>query len=361
MPENVDSCKRYAEAIRRSGLTIYDPVPTSGGGLWIPLADLERVLDSSLRGVHLAGLPLRTRSKVVKELVCRALGYPVPRTFRRTRPRFLGQRFDVYVQKSANLQIWNEDIEASRRYVIVRMSEDETVAQVRVVTGQDLASLDTTGTLTRKYQARLIPTSATAELGASDTCRLSPLVATAVNLSSATPTSAPRTGELLGINDIFERLRPLLTVRIRDPGVSQERARGAALHQLVCERIGFGRYADDGRFPDVRHQLLEVKLQTSPTIDLGAVDPHSDDALDVPPLDGVQPRHCDVRYAVFFGTSDGVDITLSRLFVTTGEMFFTRFAQFQGNVLNRKLQIPLPLSLFKDVDSWTDAKRLPDH
>ena len=65
---------------------------------------------------------------------------------------------------------------------------------------------------------------------------------------------------------------------------------------------------------------LEVKLQTSPTIDLGLVDPHSEQALDMPPLDGIPIRHCDVRYAVFGATSDGHEVALNRLIVTTGEM-----------------------------------------
>lgn len=92
--------------------------------------------------------------------------------------------------------------------------------------------------------------------------------------------------------------------------------------------------------------LLEVKLQTSPTIDLGLVDPHSEEALDMPPLDGIPIRHCDVRYAVFGATSDGHEVALNRLIVTTGEMFFARFAQFQGRVVNRKLQIRLPPSFY---------------
>ena len=39
-------------------------------------------------------------------------------------------------------------------------------------------------------------------------------------------------------------------------------------------------------------------------------------------------------------------VTLTHLFLSTGEKFFTRFPQFQGKVLNKKLQIPLPLNFF---------------
>ena len=103
-----------------------------------------------------------------------------------------------------------------------------------------------------------------------------------------------------------------------------------------------------GGIQDVRHQLLEVKLQTSPTIDLGLVRPDSEEALDVPNIDGRQIRHCDVRYALFYAETDGEHVTLTHLFLTTGEKFFSRFPQFQGKVLNKKIQIPLPADFFED-------------
>ena len=82
------------------------------------------------------------------------LGYPVPKTFKKVQPRFPGQNFDTYVQKSNNLQIWNEEVSASRRYVIIRVNDMDIVTKVRVVTGDVIAAFDTTGTLTHKYQAK---------------------------------------------------------------------------------------------------------------------------------------------------------------------------------------------------------------
>jgi hypothetical protein len=116
---------------------------------------------------------------------------------------------------------------------------------------------------------------------------------------------------------------------------------------VVCNALGYEEYEDNGQFPDVRHQLLEVKLQTSPTIDLGLVAPSSTELLDVPMIEGSQIRHCDVRYAVFYGATDCRQVVVSHLFVTTGERFFTRFPQFGGRVLNKKLQIPLPSDFFR--------------
>ena len=142
-------------AIRRSSLTIYDHIPAGRPDLYIASKKLEGILQESLVGISLSGLALRTRSKVVKTEVCKAIGYPVPGSFKRTQPRFPGQNFDVYIQKSNNLQIWNEELDASRRYVIVRVDEDNRIGNVRVISGAELAKMDRTGTLTQKYQATL--------------------------------------------------------------------------------------------------------------------------------------------------------------------------------------------------------------
>ena len=338
---------RYVAAIQASGLTIYDAVEV-GSRLWIPSPELEAILDAGLRGIDLAGLPLRTRSKRVKERVCEALGYPVPKSFGRKRPRFPAQQLDIYVQKSNNLQIWNEQLDAIRRYALVRVSAENVIARVKVVTGDTLAKLDTTGTLTHKYQARLIAGDVVAELiSKQDTEQLAPCIsATTPTRFDGSPVEHATADDLLPIAVVFQRLRTLVGKRFADSGHDQERNRGAALHRLVCEALGYRSYQDDGRFPDVRHQLLEVKQQTAPTIDLGLVTPDSEDLLDVPQILGRQVRHCDVRYAIFSAQTDGSTVTLTRLYLTNGSDFFTRFPQFQGRVLNRKLQIPLPRDFF---------------
>lgn len=340
--------QRFVSNISGCGLTIYDHIEIGDANLWIPTPELEAILDEKLRGISLAGLPLRTRSKVIKEHICKVLGYSVPSSFRKTQPRFPGQLFDTYVQKSNNLQVWNEEISAARRYVIIRVNAEDTVACVKVVTGDTLAELDTTGTLTQKYQARCIPGTEECELiTVEDTKRLRPFVSAAFKISSTvTPVLHPAKGQLLPIASIYERLRGLIGQGFDDLGIDQERNRGAALHRRVCTTLGYAEYQDDGHFPDVRHQLLEVKLQTSPTIDLGLVTPSSTEPLDVPQIDKTVIRHCDVRYAVFYAETDGKRVKLTHLFITTGEAFVTRFPQFQGKVLNKKLQIPLPMDFF---------------
>jgi len=317
--------------------------------LWIPSPVLEGMLEAGLHGMNLEGLPLRTRSKVVKEAVCGALGYPVPLSFKKTQPRFPGQNFDTYTQKSMNLQIWNEELSPNRRYALIRISDDDRITKVRVVGGTDLAHLDTTGAITTKYQARLDPGSVPVVLvSQNDTPEMIPLLGSVFFDKSEGPTDAPRAGRLLPVAEICKRLAPLVGTTFTDPGMDQERNRGAALHRLVCERLGYSHYEDNGQFPDVLHQLLEVKIQTSPTINLGLVLPNSGEELGCPSVGGHSPRHLDTRYAVFYGETDGTQVRLTHLFVSTGSDFFDRFRRFEGKVINGKIQIPLPRDFFGD-------------
>ncbi|MCY7355959.1 MAG: hypothetical protein LH609_00510 [Rudanella sp.] len=136
----------------------------------------------------------------------------------------------------------------------------------------------------------------------------------------------------------------------------QERNRGAALHSLVCQALGYARFHDNGQFPDIRHQLLEVKLQTSSTIDLGLVRPDSEARLDIEQLAGHQIRHCDVRYAIFCGRVVDDQVQITHFYLTTGRDFFSRFPPFGGRSINTKIQLRLPGYFFlaPTTDSQTD-------
>lgn len=330
-------------AISRSGNSIYD----IDDNLLIDETALEKILTNKLLGQSFDGLALRTRSKVIKSLLCEALGYPVPKSFKKCQPRFLAQNFDVYIQKSNNLQIWNEIITMDRRYVIIKLDENDRVVKVKVITGEDLAKYDTTGTITIKHQAILRVGQQTAELlSRSDTNGLYPFTSREeLTKLNASPTSFPVPQKLLPIKTIFERLQPLVGKKFIDSGIVQERNRGGELHKLICSSLGFSDFSDNGQFPDVLNQLLEVKLQTSPTIDLGLISPNSTDPLTIS-MGSYSVTPSDVRYAIFYATTNGAEVELKNLFIVNGKDFFKYFPRMEGKVINGKLQIPLPNSLF---------------
>jgi len=93
---NLEDIQRYIKNISQSGLSVYDPIEIGHPNLWLPSNYLQEILEMGLNGLSLTGLPLRTRSKVVKQKICETLGYPIPKSFKKTQPRFPGQNFDTY-------------------------------------------------------------------------------------------------------------------------------------------------------------------------------------------------------------------------------------------------------------------------
>jgi hypothetical protein len=255
----------------------------------------------------------------------------------------------VFVQKADNLQVWNDDIVAQRRYAVLRVNDHGGVEAVRVIDGARLASLDRTGTLTQKHQARYSPPDDAVEVfSASDTAPMLTLLAVRrlEETIGARPTDLPEEGEILPIAELAKRLGKLVGKAMPDPGVDQERSRAAVVHGLACRALGFSRHNDDGQFPDIRRQLLEVKLQTSPTIDLGLHDPRSEELLPFGTQGGAPIRCCDVRFAIFKGELVGARVVLKSVTLCTGADFYGRFPKFGGKGVNKKLQIPLPAGFF---------------
>ncbi len=89
-----------------------------------------------------------------------------------------------------------------------------------MVNGQELASLDTTGTITTKYQAGLVVGTESHELISNqDTPELFPFLSTNTTfLEAVSPINEPEPGSLLPIQEIFSRLSPLVGCKFDDPG-----------------------------------------------------------------------------------------------------------------------------------------------
>lgn len=345
-------------------LSIHDSIDVGEPEFWFTSSELTAILRLYVVGMSLAGMAIRTRSKKAKSIVCEALGYPVPKSFPKKQPRFTGQKFDLYVQQANNLQVWNQEIDPERRYVLLMLNPDSVIINVHVINGIDLALLDNTGTLTQKYQARLTIADKTTERISGDDTQPIALITSQqaeCDLSNYSPTEQPGVSTLLPISTLFNKLAKLIGTTVEHRGFTQERNRGAALHSLVCQALGYESFQDNGQFPDIRHQLLEVKLQTSPTIDLGLVCPDSEARLDVEQIGGHQVRHCDVRYALFYGLVIGNQVQITHFYLTTGQDFFTRFARFGGKTINTKIQLRLPNHFFltPPAESQTDLP-VPD-
>lgn len=338
--------REYVSNIFSSKVSIYD----FDEKLFLPLYVLEKILNDSLSGISLRGMPLRTRSKFLKSKVCEALGYPVPKSFKKTNPRFPSQNFDIFIQKSNNVQIWNDEISEERRYVFVKVSESDEIIKVKAITGLELQHLDNTGTLTKKYQATMISKGQSVLYSEKDTDNVSEYISNVQPiLHNVDPNSLPHSKQLLSISEIFKRLLPIVGKSIIRIDAIQERNRGAELHKLICQHLGYNSYNDNGAYPDITNQLIEIKLQTSPTIDLGKHCPN-DGIVVVKDHLGKCFKSEDIRYVIFEGSvyKDNFQekILLKNLYIVTGMDFNIFFPLFKGKVTNSKLQIPLPSNFF---------------
>ncbi|HEX3734580.1 MAG TPA: hypothetical protein VHU86_05430 [Solirubrobacterales bacterium] len=332
-------------AVVELGFDIYEPL-TAYPEVVYTTAELEALLRHALGG-QVFDAPIRTRAKLVKQATAKALGYPVPKSLKKTKPRFPGQDLDVYAQQSNNLQIWNDEISPTRRYAILGLDAASRVHAVRVIEGIELAPFDRTGTLTSKYQAKRIAGRTGSTLVApTDTDsfihELAPVNGMDPDaLAVMSPADQPANGQVLTIEVLYRRLLGLIGQVL--PYSPSERQRGELLHRTACEALGLGSYVDTGQFPDILCQALEVKLQSAGTIDLGLVSPSSEEpALTLSP----RLRHCDARYLIAYATHQANAFVIDEIVVSTGIEFYGEFQQFGGLVQNKKLQLRLPRGFF---------------
>ena len=104
-----DNLLREAQKVRaiiqQREISVYDSPTNVESDDFFTVVQLEALLKKQLIGrTDLVGLAVRTRSRIAKTLVCEALGYQAPRSFKRVSPRLPHPLIDVYAQQSTNLQ-----------------------------------------------------------------------------------------------------------------------------------------------------------------------------------------------------------------------------------------------------------------
>lgn len=349
MDKILELAKIKKKNISEANLNIFNEINHGDKDFYYTTTELETILNNELIDLNLTGLANRTRSKIIKQSICEALGYNIPNSFPKTQPRFLGQNFDVYGQKSDNLQIWNEEISPSRRYVLIGINDENIIEKIKVLSGAEIATYDTTGKLTSKHQAilKINDNDESKLISNHDTENLSNFISHNAQITSSdNPKDYPTENSLMPISSIYDSLIHLVDTEFNDFGRDQERRRGEHLQKMVCKQLGYSHYGDAGNLPDLRHQLLEIKLQTSPTIDLGAFSPDSDAELDLT-INEYPIQVKDIRYAVFNADVEDEKIKIKHLFLTTGEDFFTSFTKMEGKSVNTKIQMALPKDLLR--------------
>ena len=339
---------RRAAAIQLANIDIYQSLISDKADLIFTDEELQALLTARLTGSTLSG-PLRNRSKLAKQLVAIAMGYKPPTSFRKKKPRFPGQNLDVYVQMSDNLQIWNQDILPNQRYVLIRPDSQGIIRAIRIIRGHQIIQWDRTGTLTSKFQARRKKGRTGSTLVSVEDTKnfistLQPVEIPNDVLASQSSGQSPTLKNVIPIAGLYTKLLKLIGSKLPAVSLEQDRVRGELLQTVICQKLGLREHENHGQWPDIVSQALEVKLQTSPTVDLGLILPT--DEAPAPAL-GSGLRHCDARYLVAYGEPKDQSTIITEIVVVTGSDFLSEFDQFGGLVQNKKRQIKLPKGLFQ--------------
>jgi len=318
-------------------MTIYDISPT-----WLNDNQLEKILAIGLYGFQSQSIKPRTRSKEYKEIICSILNCDIPKSFKKTKPKFPIHNFDLYIQSSNNLQIWNDEIDLNRRYVIIKVDENGKYLTLKVINGNQLIHLDTTSKLTLKLQAILNTQNISNSLVCMDTSNLQKYTTSNALYCPTTmqsPSDIPKSQEILSMTELFTRLSKLIGISFLN--VNSDRQRGDFGHRLSCEALGYMSFSDNGQFPDILNQLLEVKSQTSPTIDIGKENPVD---TNLKQIGSILISNEDIRYLILYMKEGLTHTVIQNIILVNGKNFFTAFKQMNGT--NTKIQLPLPTNFF---------------
>ena len=326
------------------------------------------------------------KSRWVKFQIIEHLGYQKPtglrtKQARMYKPKFIHQLLDVFVQSSRNLQVWNyvpyanivipdEWNEKSRyryqdcRYFLIFHNSEGVILKATIVSGNKLAKWDTTGTQTIKWQAtarrsfrneissRMI-TSAVEPLQ----CKITSYIQQPLerkrkfirqedqNPQVPLIKERPNPATLFTHDEIALALDDLMGRKFENLGTGQERIIGQALEREIIKSLGYHHYeqTDTGGYPDLLHQLIEVKFQFSGTIDLGKHLPTNQSSIEMAWNEwDIASR--DIRYIVSLVEQDEKnDFFVDSIVITSGAEFNQYFSISEGT--NFKIQIPLPLSV----------------
>jgi hypothetical protein len=117
--------------------------------------------------------------------------------------------------------------------------------------------------------------------------------------------------------------------------------RGQALERKVLELLGYESKEGDllyGDFPDIRNQLLEVKIQDSPTVDLGRFSPEKEEIL----FKEKNLTTYDVRYLI--ALTDSKTETIKGIILSPGKNLGELFSYVGAE--SYKCQRAIPMSFF---------------
>ena len=277
-------------------------------------------------------------------------------------PSFLREYIDTYIVTtgaSYNLQVWNRNPNSKSVQVDLRNGEVLLASDVRFVLGKinsnniiESIIIMTPEYLEQKFGNFGKPTikqqMIISEKKREEIIRKWSLVVDDISLpSGAIDVTCEKISDTASIKDDPEKVYPISYIdkRITDTLVGQKldislstKQRGQQLERLVAYQLGYKQMQDmlDGGYPDIRNQMLEVKVQDSPTIDLGKYSPQFEEEIH----SNFTTRT--VRYLI--ALTDALNGTIDGIVLVPGEELGRNFTYVSDKSF--KCQRSIPMSFF---------------
>jgi hypothetical protein len=282
-------------------------------------------------------------------------------------PRIVREFIDTYIVtsgKSYNLQVWNR-IPASNtllvkyesgdslhcndvRFVFVRIDiEKSVIASIIILTPDYIEEkFGKFGKPTIKHQL-LISSKARAAIYSSKDKILSFSDSKKLSYHIKHDYSPPRTGmvEEPDLKDLFSiaLLKKLVAKKLigKKLDAAATKNRGQSLERITLELLGYKVDENEllfGGFPDIKNQLLEVKVQDSPTVDLGKFSPENEEMV----IKEKNLTTFDVRYLI--ALTDPETEIIEGVILSPGEKLGEVFSYVSDK--SYKCQRSIPMAFF---------------
>lgn len=348
--------------------------PPQSKAILTPPDELARRLQPLVGMKFLLTLKTRTDGANLRKLVARTLGqHPLirpcdPKNYKivppraKGLPRILLEFIDTYIVTTGdtyNLQVWNrnpaadsiqieydvaEPLLASEvRFVLVRVdTRKHLIRSILVLTPDYIVErFGVFGKPTIKHQMMITPKTRR------EICEKSPpivfhpdcneiqsITTRSANFTKSRIQDAPELRRILSLDKIRDAIaQQLLGTRL---GAAATKNRGQALEMRVAALLGYPkRELLLGGYPDIRHQALEVKVQDSPTVDLGKFSPQFEE--DAP---GCKPfKTTSIRYLV--ALTDSATEKVCGLVICPGALLGKYFTYVSGTSFKCQRTIPM--------------------
>ncbi len=304
-----------------------------------------------------------SKSKKTVEVASASKDHIVPK---KGVPKLLNELIDTYIVtsgKNYNLQVWNRNPSVKSvlidynsnnkkniyisdiRYVLIKVSPTSNLIEgITILTGDYISQkFGQFGVPTIKHQFILSPYNRDnlirkKELVDTDTFKFKKWICENPNLEKSKITDDFEINNIYSIEKIYDLISNELIGTKLDNLPTKNR--GQALELIVSKLLGY--HIEDneqlnGGYPDIRHQLIEVKVQDSQTIDLGKYSPQFEEII----KDEVTTL--DVRYLI--ALTDESDGMIKGILLTTGE----KLGNYGTYVSDKsfKCQRSIPMSFFE--------------